>query len=400
MNDQHLQVTPYTILRSEKMRNKHYVLLVLIIILVTACSGQTKELPIPTDNSIPDAAVETNKPVISTEAKQMSTRELAETMFPSTALIVMEDENRQPFSQGSGFVVADNWIVTNHHVIEGADGGYIKIVGQEKKYEIDGYVSLDSNHDLALLNVTGLQSKPLTINDKKVVVGDKLYVIGNPLGLEGTLSEGIVSGLREFGEDSIVQISAPISPGSSGGPVFNEIGELIGVAVATLTGGQNLNFAIPSRYVNELIENAGDIIPLSKQDDSNEESFLKQLESDKPTDGVIGENFLWENQVNIDGDFTYSLRNTLRNDITNVHVLIIFYDESDNPLDVFNYYYTDKYGNHPIIIQGGLAKRLNGSVDSSVKKLTTKPAKDNQYLLSETPYTKVEIRVLGFDILY
>ena len=72
-------------------------------------------------------------------------------------------------------------------------------------------------------------------------------LFGNPQGLEGTFSQGIVSSIRVLGADKILQITAPISPGSSGGPVLNEKGQVIGVSVATFRGGQNLNFAIPSK---------------------------------------------------------------------------------------------------------------------------------------------------------
>jgi len=96
-----------------------------------------------------------------------------------------------------------------------------------------------------------------------VAVGDEVFVVGNPYGLEGTLSQGIMSGLRSVGPDSLLQITAPISPGSSGGQVLNSQGEVIGVAVATLTDGQNLNFAIPVSYLKAFLTEVKSLRPLS-----------------------------------------------------------------------------------------------------------------------------------------
>jgi S1-C subfamily serine protease len=84
-------------------------------------------------------------------------------------------------------------------------------------------------------------------------VGDKVYAVGNPLGLEGTFSEGIISGMRFIGGHATMQITAPISPGSSGGPILDGSGSVIGVAVATFKNGQNLNLAIPVGYVSRLL---------------------------------------------------------------------------------------------------------------------------------------------------
>src|SRR5207245_6657549 len=95
-----------------------------------------------------------------------------------------------------------------------------------------------------------------------VQVGESVYAGGKPVGLEGTFSPGIGSSIREVGTDKLLQITAPISPGSSGGPVLNEKGEVIGVSVATFRGGQNLNFAIPSNYLKTLLGKAGPAKPL------------------------------------------------------------------------------------------------------------------------------------------
>jgi hypothetical protein len=96
-----------------------------------------------------------------------------------------------------------------------------------------------------------------------VQVGDPVYAVGNPQGLEGTFSQGIISSIRDAGLDKLLQITAPISLGSSGGPVLNSKGEVIGVSVATFKAGQNLNFAIPSNYLKALLPNSGLAKPLT-----------------------------------------------------------------------------------------------------------------------------------------
>ena len=95
-------------------------------------------------------------------------------------------------------------------------------------------------------------------------IGEKVYVAGNPKGLEGTFSDGIISRISTQGNRKRLQMTAPISPGSSGGPVLNSKGEVIGVAFMTLRGGQNLNFAIPSKYVKTLLDTKALVTPLSK----------------------------------------------------------------------------------------------------------------------------------------
>src|SRR5262249_36347510 len=99
-------------------------------------------------------------------------------------------------------------------------------------------------------------------NSDDVQVGDLVYVIGNPAGLEATFSQGIVSSIRELSSGKRLQMTAPISPGSSGGPVLNSNGDVIGVTVSTMApsiGGQNLNFAVPSNYLKSLLASAGPV---------------------------------------------------------------------------------------------------------------------------------------------
>ena len=180
-------------------------------------------------------------------------REIARTAFPSVVLVLAENPKAHRASLGSGFFVRENLIVTNYHVIKGASRISVKLVGHKDAYRAQ-VVATSVAKDLALIRVIGIEAPPLSFFDlDDVSVGDQVYAVGNPEGLESTLSQGIVSGIRQIGGNRYFQISAPISDGSSGGPVLNKSGEVIGVAVGMLRSGQNLNFAIPVSEVTSLL---------------------------------------------------------------------------------------------------------------------------------------------------
>ena len=199
---------------------------------------------------------------------------LIEEATASTVLLVMNDRDNKPIGMGSGFFVQPNTIATNYHVIEGAAHGTVKLVRMPTKYTIDGVLAIDKDNDLALLKVSASSDiKPLTlINDSDTVkIGEAVFVVGNPKGLEGTLSVGIISSLRTLEHNNKrLQMTAPISPGSSGGPVLNTKGEVIGIAVGSnqALGAQNLNFAIPSNYLKKLIDQSKSATPLPEQEQS------------------------------------------------------------------------------------------------------------------------------------
>ncbi|MBN1515792.1 serine protease [Candidatus Sumerlaeota bacterium] len=320
-------------------------------------------------------------------------QELAKNAFNSTVLLVMEDANGQPLSLGSGFFVRDGEIASNLHVVEGAARGYAKLIGQTTKYDIEGITGVDPNYDLVVLKISGGSSRALALGDSDAVqVGESIYAVGNPQGLEGTFSQGIVSSIREVGTDNLFQMTAPISPGSSGGPVLNAKGEVIGVSVATFKGGQNLNFAIPAKYLKSLLGKTGTAKPLAQAKPAKtQRSILSNLGSHS-VEGVVGGSFAWSNQLfEHDGKYSFTLRNQLRETVGNVHCMVVFYDSSGNPLDMDVVYYWD-------FIPAGLSRRVNGNVDASVKRLTTPPVQDNQNLSMFTPNTKMEIRILSFEI--
>jgi serine protease Do len=184
-------------------------------------------------------------------ASRLTPEQIAQIAVSSVVLI------RSPTGLGSGFVAAaDGKIVTNFHVIEGATQASIVTSDRVEHKDVE-VIALDKAHDLAVLRIGARKLKPLALGDSSLAkAGEHVVAIGNPLGLGGTISDGLLSAIRELPNLTVLQISAPISPGSSGGPVFNDHGEVIGVSTFLLSGGQNLNFAIPIDVVKPLL--AGD----------------------------------------------------------------------------------------------------------------------------------------------
>ena len=206
---------------------------------------------------------------ISTAPAQISlpAEDIAEKALAATVYLEMKDTNGKTLGIGSGFFVKPNLIATNYHVIEGAAKGTAKLVGKETRYNIEGVTATDKINDLALLKVTAFGTKPLALGDSGTVrIGETVYVAGNPKGLEGTFSDGIISSRRDKLTKERLQMTAPISPGSSGGPVLNKKGEVIGVSVAghRALDAQNLNFAIPSNPLKKLLEQSKLAEPLSQ----------------------------------------------------------------------------------------------------------------------------------------
>jgi S1-C subfamily serine protease len=155
-------------------------------------------------------------------------------------------------------------IATNHHVIDEAKEASVKFM-RGALYEEVYVLAQDPQADLALLQIDLSapsdgdveDTEPLTLGDSdKIVVGERAISIGNPLGLEHTLTTGIVSARRTYQGKQWIQMSTPISPGNSGGPVFNEKGDVMGVSTATIGRGfgQNLNLAVPVDVLKAMIK--------------------------------------------------------------------------------------------------------------------------------------------------
>ena len=171
--------------------------------------------------------------------------------------VVVLDESGKEFALGSGFLVsADGKIVTNHHVIEGAHSAIAKLANGSF-FPVTGVLAANADRDLVLLKVEGKGLPFLTLDSTAgLQVGDNVLAIGSQLGLEGTDSPGIVSAFRdETPNGRMIQTTAPVSHGNSGGPLLDMRGKVVGVISSGVSPeeGQNLNFAIPSDEVERLL---------------------------------------------------------------------------------------------------------------------------------------------------
>jgi lipopolysaccharide biosynthesis regulator YciM len=192
----------------------------------------------------------------------------------SVFLVYLNDSSGTPSALGSAFLVAPRLLVTNAHV---ADAGSPVLAVGPVRIPLK-ILRTDEKNDLALLSVdVDLTSRPLPLASEAVSPGEQVFAIGNPEGLEKTISQGIISGLRKRGDRDLLQVTSPISHGSSGGPILNAKGEVVGVAVEMLEDGQNLNFAVPVTYVRAILEQKTDAATASNVDGSL--SDLKDITS-------------------------------------------------------------------------------------------------------------------------
>ena len=171
----------------------------------------------------------------------------------SVVKIVCYDINGEEYASGSGsLVLYDNVIVTNYHVIADEAYSFEVITDNGKSIGVDSVIAYDEIRDVAILLLKEpLDVYPLEIGDsEKLKRGDKIITIGSPEGYLNTVSEGIVSGFIEEDNIKYIQITAPISHGSSGGALLNSKGELVGITTLSHINAQNINFALPSYEIN------------------------------------------------------------------------------------------------------------------------------------------------------
>jgi S1-C subfamily serine protease len=193
-----------------------------------------------------------------TQPSALSAQAIFTQASPAVVRVVSRDENFREVALGSGFFVTrEGVLVTNYHVVKGAKFANV-LLHTGATFFVDSILALDEASDLALLKVKGdnLSCLALAPTDKSLAVGDHVFAIGNPQGLTNSISEGIISGLRDEKGVPGVQTTAAISPGSSGGPLLDDKGCVVGVTTATLRGGQNLNFAVAAPKVKTLLAKA------------------------------------------------------------------------------------------------------------------------------------------------
>lgn len=199
----------------------------------------------------------------------LNPKQIFQRVSPFLLTILTYDSDGQPVSQGSAFLIAPTFAITNLHVLKYAKTAVAKSLNEGLSYPIQSVLAFSRRRDLCVLVLgapackatgsggsgpsCGLPIRP----SSGLGIGDEIFVAGTPQGLEGTFSRGMVTGVRN--EPKLLQIDAPISPGSSGGPVLNTQAEVVGVVVSTLSDGQNLNFAIPIQEITSLHDHSVDI---------------------------------------------------------------------------------------------------------------------------------------------
>ncbi|HJP91504.1 MAG TPA: tetratricopeptide repeat-containing serine protease family protein [Pyrinomonadaceae bacterium] len=205
--------------------------------------------------------------------------QLVKRVKPVVVAIATYDATGEPLMTGSGFFLRPGQVVTNLHVIRGAVRAEIKTLdGKGKVFPVNGTLALDEEGDLALLEVDMPleRARSSELAPELPDEGEQIFVIGNPLKLEGSVSDGIVSAVREVPNSyRIIQITAPISHGNSGSPVFNLRGQVLGVVTVKVTNGQNINLAIAAARVGQLT--AGKLQPLAELNLKNKGDVAESL---------------------------------------------------------------------------------------------------------------------------
>jgi len=186
---------------------------------------------------------------------KLAVSEIAKRCSPGVVSIKTKDKDGEEIGMASGFIISeDGIIVTNFHVVASAAQAQIKI--GEKVFDEVFFVKGIPAQDIAVLKINTEKLPVLNIGDSDSLMnGQFIIVLGNPWGLERSVSTGIISAIRSKDNIKLIQMTAPVSPGSSGGPVINEYGEVTGITtLASIFLAQNLNFAIPISYLSNLLK--------------------------------------------------------------------------------------------------------------------------------------------------
>lgn len=185
--------------------------------------------------------------LLSTGLQAKTASEVFALASPSVVVVVTADKAIQSKTQGSGVALSGQRVATNCHVLEKAEWILVHDSGESLPARL---LHADDDRDVCILGVSGLKAAPARLGTSASLhIGDPIYAIGTPRGLDQTLSEGIISSFRGQGTDKLIQITAPISPGSSGGGLFDAEGQLIGLPTFMLRESQQLNFAVPVEWI-------------------------------------------------------------------------------------------------------------------------------------------------------
>jgi hypothetical protein len=245
---------------------------------------------------------------------------------------------------------------------------------------------MDKANDLVILKVSGVYGTNLAIGSEAFPeIGEKIYAVGNPKGLNGTFSEGIISGVRDLQTSKVLQITAPVSPGSSGGPVLNTHGQVIGIAFASFTRAQNLNFAIPIKYLISLKAKMGTMTSISKVKAQPKNSSTTAI-NPNIKEGVSIRNIEICSHC-IPTMIFFSIKNNLNYTVSDIKILFLVYDGTGTVVDYIEATY---FASNPYEKDIGIKPLLAKSIDlfqGDPPQVTT----------FKTGY-KVKVRVLDFKI--
>jgi hypothetical protein len=229
---------------------------------------------------------------------------LARRAMPAVGVLVTFDAEGEPLSQGTAFFVrADGVALTCHHVLSDAASALVRMENGTF-FPVEGKLAADPARDLALFKVAGKNFPTMPLGDSSTLrPGQRVVAITAPEGLGNTIADGLVSAVRELPSGPLVQLTVPLSPGSSGGPIFNLEGRVVAVAAAVLTEGQALNFAIPINDAKPLLAQPGTLTRLAPAEQPTDlEDWLRKHRS---TPGQASAFDLWlrGRGANLDGRY-------------------------------------------------------------------------------------------------
>jgi len=313
---------------------------------------------------------------IALPAQSKEIREIYNSAKQSVALILTYDAKGMPLAIGSGFFIEKDKLITNYHVIDGAANAVVRTIGSESQHEVKETVSYSEAMDIAILRVDTERTPLPTKATQDQQIGDKVIAIGNPKGLEGSVSEGIISGLRPVDDFKVYQITAPISPGSSGGPLFDQDGNVIGITTASITDGQNLNFAIPVVLVDRL----------KKSGKRWEPSRQEKRSTFKPTETALSLVGFARNWGWLGGKIEYSLRNNTKQAIEDPVYVLMFFDKHTTEMLHFATFAMKA------IIPAGMTKRIVER-DRALDNFSSTTSRGNA-----THVIYAELRVITYEV--
>lgn len=296
-------------------------------------------------------------------------------VMESVALVITRDADGRPLGVGSAFAVSDDGkLATNYHVVAGASSAIVKFVGDDERFDVTGIVHLDPELDLAVIQIRR-NTKAIPLGDDHLCgIGEPIFALGNPEGLEGTVAAGTLGAFRLLGSDSrLMEITASVSPGSSGGPVLNSRGQVVGIASTSLAAGQELNVALCVSDLKRLLEARPVNVSLSPVN-------LPVRASNGVASPLTSKDYVQVTDVRrLDSGVAIQISNGLDKDIRNIKVLVTWRTAEGEEL-----HYS------PLLISELVAARRNKSVQ--------------RYNLDgvgslDPLRTKADARIIGFETL-